>query len=341
MQTDQKISTSSRIILVVAAICLGVSILFPLWKIDLFAPQYPEGLVLYIHADKLGGNVDIINGLNHYIGMQTLHAENFIEFSILKYILLFFSGLILVTALIGRKKWVYFTFTFFMLFALVSMADFYRWNYNYGHHLDPDAAIKVPGMTYQPPLIGFKQLLNFGAYSMPARGGLLFIGTGVLLLITVLLERKVFNRWFHKKPVTPASILLLFMITGMTSCSLPGPRPVHLNEEACTHCKMTITEAPFIAQLTTDKGRQYVFDDLICMRDYIKDNADMKVAAGYVADFSDPAVFVNLSEATLMQSDSLRSPMGGNVAGFAVRDSALSYETRYHAREVSWAEWMR
>ena len=72
------------------------------------------------------------------------------------------------------------------------MVDFYRWNYNYGHNLDPNAAIIVPGMSYQPPLIGYKQLLNFGAYSMPATGGMLFITTGILLLLVVLIERNVF-----------------------------------------------------------------------------------------------------------------------------------------------------
>ena len=33
------------------------------------------------------------------------------------------------------------------------------------------AAIKVPGMSYQPPLIGGKQLLNFHATSWPDAGG--------------------------------------------------------------------------------------------------------------------------------------------------------------------------
>lgn len=47
----------------------------------------PEGLGLSIYANKLGGDVDIINGLNHYIGMKTLHAEEFIEFTVLPYII--------------------------------------------------------------------------------------------------------------------------------------------------------------------------------------------------------------------------------------------------------------
>ena len=61
------------------------------------------------------------------------------------------------------------------------MVDFWLWEYDYGHDLDPAAAIKVPGMAYQPPLIGFKQLLNFGAYSIPASGGWIFIGVGVIV----------------------------------------------------------------------------------------------------------------------------------------------------------------
>ena len=59
--------------------------------------------------------------------------------------------------------------------ALAGLADFYRWGYDYGHNLDPEAIIKIPGMSYQPPLIGTKQLLNFQATSWPASGGWILI----------------------------------------------------------------------------------------------------------------------------------------------------------------------
>ena len=54
------------------------------------------------------------------------------------------------------------------------------WGYNYGHQLNPDAPIKIPGMAYQPPLIGSKQLLNINAVSLPS------IGT-IIILISILL----------------------------------------------------------------------------------------------------------------------------------------------------------
>lgn len=185
-----KITILSRLLLLLSAICLIYSTFVPIWQIDLDAPQYPEGLNLKIYADNLGGDVDIINGLNHYIGMKTLHSKDFIEFSILKYIIFSFALLALFAAALGNKKIVYSLFTLFVLFGVVAMIDFWRWEYNYGHELDPHAAIIVPGMAYQPPLIGFKQLLNFGAYSIPDKGGWLFIGSGLLMLASVFVEFK-------------------------------------------------------------------------------------------------------------------------------------------------------
>lgn len=169
--TFSKISLASKMLLLVSAVLFFCSLLFPMWQIDLEAPQYPEGLVLKLHAHKIGGDVEIINGLNHYIGMKTLHTENFVEFKILPYIIGFFGVMSILMIFFSNKKSVMALFVSFLLFGILAGVDFYRWNYDYGHDLDPNAAIQVPGMAYQPPLIGYKQLLNFGAYSMPDTGG--------------------------------------------------------------------------------------------------------------------------------------------------------------------------
>ena len=185
---NKNLSVLSKVITAICGLALIAVLFVPLWQIELAAPQYPEGLVLKMYPNKLGGNVDVINGLNHYIGMKTLHAENFLEFTILPYIIGFFAAFCFLVVFINRKRWLYYLFISFVLFGVVAMVDFYRWNYNYGHDLDPNAAIQVPGMTYQPPLIGYKQLLNFGAYSIPDIGGWIFIGVGLLLLTAVFLQ---------------------------------------------------------------------------------------------------------------------------------------------------------
>ena len=189
MATSQKsLQKVSRILTAISGIAMFVVLLVPIWQIQLSAPQYPEGLSLYIHADKLSGDVNIINGLNHYIGMRELHEQDFIEFAILPYVIIFIGILGLIAAVVNRK-WLFFCFVIvFVVFGIVAIIDFYLWLYDYGHNLDPAAPIKVPGMSYQPPLIGFKQLLNFGAYSIPEKGGWIMIAAALLSVIAVIKE---------------------------------------------------------------------------------------------------------------------------------------------------------
>lgn len=184
------LSLASKVMLLIAGLLFIASLFVPLWRIELDAPQYPEGLVLQLHADKIAGDVNIINGLNHYIGMATLHTENFFEFKILPYVFGAFGLIAFALIFINRRKAVLIYLITFVLFIALSAVDFYRWNYEYGHNLDPNAAIIVPGMAYQPPLLGFKQLLNFGAYSIPDVGGWMLTVAGLLLAVIVWVEFK-------------------------------------------------------------------------------------------------------------------------------------------------------
>lgn len=184
------LTLSSKVMLLIAGLLFIGSLFVPMWRIELAAPQYPEGLVLQLHADKIGGDVDIINGLNHYIGMATLHTENFFEFKVLPYVFSAFALISIALIFINNRKAVFGFLITFVLFVAVAGVDFFRWNYEYGHNLNPNAAIKVPGMSYQPPLIGYKQLLNFGAYSIPDTGGWMLAGAGVLIGLVVLKEFK-------------------------------------------------------------------------------------------------------------------------------------------------------
>lgn len=187
---NNSLSKLSKILLITSGIGLIISIFVPLWAIYLEAPQYPEGLAMYLWASKITGDYEIINGLNHYIGMKEIHQEDFWEFKILPYALGFFAAFAFLTVFLNNKKWLYFFAASFLIFGVAFMVDFYLWEYDYGHNLDPNAAIVVPGMSYQPPLIGFKQLLNFGAYSYPDIGGWIMFGVGIILVVLSYLEIK-------------------------------------------------------------------------------------------------------------------------------------------------------
>jgi hypothetical protein len=183
----------SRILVLVAALALGLVYVLPVWKISLQAPQYPEGLGMVIRINTIVGvkqhDLDNINNLNHYIGMKRIEPESIPEMRIMPAVIGAFVLLGLLTAALGRRKVLYGYVGAFLVFALVGMADFWKWEYDYGHDLDQEnAIIKIPGMSYQPPLIGSRQILNFKAHSWPGAGGWILIGFGALGTGLVLIE---------------------------------------------------------------------------------------------------------------------------------------------------------
>lgn len=331
---NTRISSLSKILLVTAGIFLIGSLFFPIWRIELDAPQYPEGLVLLLWANKIAGDVEIINGLNHYIGMKTLHTENFFEFTVLPYIISFFALFSLVVLFINRKKGTLVLFISFIIFGILSAIDFYRWNYDYGHNLDPDAPIKVPGMAYQPPMLGFKQLLNFGAYSVPDTGGWLLILTGVLLFIVVFKEFDMIKK-FKKKSVS-AVVVMLFSF-GLFSCGNTEAVPIKLHSDQCESCKMSISDGKFGAEIITEKGRVYKFDDISCMVAYCKQNqGNQKTKAHYIHDYTQDNVLIPAETAFYIKGGNINSPMRGNIAAFSTEEEADKFATELEAERTDW-----
>jgi copper chaperone NosL len=76
----------------------------------------------------------------------------------------------------------------FLYFGLFSLWSFYHRLAQYGHNLDPTAAVKVPSFT--PPLFGEKQLANFTVYNYPGPASFLLVAFFLLLTAAVLLSRK-------------------------------------------------------------------------------------------------------------------------------------------------------
>jgi copper chaperone NosL len=182
---------------VVATVSLLMLAVFvtPLWRIDLIAPQYPEGIGLRIWIDRITGlkpnDLNSLNGLNHYIGMRAIIPESIPELRFMPYLLAGAIAAGLLVALVGRRPLLYTWAVLFILGAVIGLADFWKWGYSYGHDLDPHAAIKVPGMSYQPPVIGSKQLLNFHATSWPGLGGwITILAVGAVATVALLEWRR-------------------------------------------------------------------------------------------------------------------------------------------------------
>lgn len=324
----KKMSTISRILIAVASAGMIAVFFLPVWAIYLIAPQYPEGLEMNIWLTKITGQVDIINGLNHYIGMKHISADMFPEFGYMKYILAGFIAYGLLVAIIGSRKFLLSLLILTILLAGAALYDFYQWGYDYGHNLDPNAAIKVPGFSYQPPVIGHKTLLNFDAYSYPDTGGWIVTIAGAIFFLVYFFE------WYknRKQPKTAATTkpayatktaVAVLAMALVTSCNTQ-PEPFAIGKDLCEDCKMTIMEPQFGAEIITNKGRIFKFDDLHCVVNYINKGkitqSDIKQTVA--VDYNNASQFVDVSEAMFVTSEQLKSPMNSNTAAFATREAA-------------------
>jgi copper chaperone NosL len=189
----------TRIVVAAASLAMISAFYVPLWQILMWAPQYPEGLEMKIWIDTISGDVKIISALNHYIGMRHIEASMFPEFGYMKYIVASLIGVGLMSSLLNRRFMLVVFSVLIVACGIAALVDFYLWGYDYGHNLDPTAPIVVPGMAYQPPLIGTKQLLNFTAFSGPDIGGWIFLVIGMAVIGVLLME--VFK--FGKRKISP------------------------------------------------------------------------------------------------------------------------------------------
>jgi copper chaperone NosL len=175
------LNLGSRLFLLAAAITIAVSLFYPLWKMHLVAPQYSDGLDLYIYSYKIEGggfngqHLVEINNLNHYIGMKPIQQADFLEMRWMPFV---FGLIILMVDL----------FAVYVYFGVFSIGSFWYRLYQYGHELDPHAPMRIKPFT--PLLIGVKQIANFRESSFPQTGAYLLCGSVLLIVLAGWWSRK-------------------------------------------------------------------------------------------------------------------------------------------------------
>lgn len=333
-----KLSIPSRILVAFASGALIAVFFLPAWRIDLFAPQYPEGLTMNIWINGLSGDVDVINGLNHYIGMKHITVAMFPEFRFLPYVVGFFMLLGMAVSITGNRKFLLAYLGLTAVGGALAMYDFYKWGYDYGHNLDPTAPIQVPGLTYQPPLFGHKRLLNFDAYSFPDVGGWVVIGAAMLAFGVWFAE------WYHqrrsrKKSLNKFGVPVVILLFMLSSCSAQ-PEPFKYGTDVCHTCKMGIIDPKYGSELITSKGKIYKFDDVICMNRFLKSGtiSESDIKQTVVINYEKQNDFIDIKKAFFVLSPELRSPMGGNAAAFATKEAAQKVSEANKGQSVDWAQ---
>ena len=324
-------TSRARWMVAIAALVMATAYVFPLWRVDLIAPQYPEGLGMYITINGVDGlkpnDLNSINNLNHYIGMKRIEPDAIPELKWMPWILF---GLIaggLAVAARGKRALLYVYGGALAIILTAGLYDYWRWGYDYGHDLDQETAIiKIPGMTYQPPLIGSKKLLNFYATSWPSGGGI------ALGLAAGLVAFAVFDSRKKKSGVLAA--LAVIAVAG--ACATAMPREIVLHEDNCEFCRMTITDARFGAQVITNTGRQLVFDSPECLAGFLAKTDAAVIASTWVLDAEHLGTWIPAESAGYLVDASLRGPMG-RITAFASPQAAVAAQSQLGGVAIDWA----
>lgn len=331
----KKLKAVSRILILLSALLMLSAYFVPLWQILMWAPQYPEGLEMKIWINNLTGDVKIISALNHYIGMRHIEVSMFPEFTYMIYIVGAMIGFGILTVIVNRRFMLIAFAALIVAGGVAALVDFYLWGYDYGHNLDPTAPIVVPGMSYQPPLVGTKQLLNFTAFSGPDIGGWIFLAAGILAIGTLMFE--LYKSKMERKKMT--TLLVISVALTLVACKVE-PEPLEFGKDACQACKMTLMDNKFGAEILTTKGKVYKFDDTNCMLNfynsgYVSTDEMEKIL---IIDFSHPGKLVDATNALYVKSEAIRSPMASNVAAFESNDDLKKMNEEWKGIVLSWGE---
>lgn len=185
------------ILMFFAAVLPLMLFILPLWNITLEAPQYPIPLGMNIYIDHFEDmnphDIKNINLMNHYVGMKEI-PETIPEFSIFPKVIAGLAVLGVLLAIFGNYRLYLAWFLLAGVLAVAGIYDFYLWEYDYGHDLDPKAIMKFTNpdgsiMGFQPPLFGSKDILNFRAHSYP-QAGAFFLFAGLCLSILAYISGK-------------------------------------------------------------------------------------------------------------------------------------------------------
>jgi copper chaperone NosL len=140
------------------------------------------------------------------------------------------------------------------------------------------------------------------------------------------------------KPALSIALNVIAVIF-FSSCST-DPQSINYGKDACDYCKMNIVDERFSAQCVSTKGKSFQFDDIHCLVSFMKNGGIWRneVAGVYFSDFNEKNKWIGSDSALLLQSDSLRSPMGWNTTAFSTENSRDEAFKKFNGKKLSWSE---
>jgi len=161
----------------------------PWWSIKLYAPQYPKGLRIIIALTGVSGDAKEVDILNHYIGMESLTKAAVLERQAAAYGIAALAVLVVVVMLLAGKKLGKLLGAVGFAFPFAFLADSFYWMYRFGHHMNPEAPIRLPPFT--PELFGNGKIGQFMTFAEPMLGFWLAVAAFVVLVTAAVVRGRV------------------------------------------------------------------------------------------------------------------------------------------------------
>lgn len=135
------------------------------------------------------------------------------------------------------------------------------------------------------------------------------------------------------------NLSLLGILIFLASCSA-DPRPIVYGQDGCQHCKMTLMDSKFGAELVTDKGKVFIFDDVNCMLQYMdsEDGKSQTYKHILVTDYLNPGVLLDANLAYYLKSEEFKTPMASNIVAFPDYDLLKEYKNKSGGVYLAWGE---
>jgi len=180
------------LLIAAAATLLLVSVFLPYWQLELFAPQYPEGLKTVMYVNRVTGDVEEIDHLNHYIGMRPLEEAASLERSASVFMIVALTLLTLATIFV-HSPMALFCAVPAIVYPAVFLADLYFWMRNFGLNLDPKAPLNKAVKPFVPPLLGTGSVGQFKTTAVWQVGLILAIFSSILVLVGLYYHRRAYK----------------------------------------------------------------------------------------------------------------------------------------------------
>ncbi|MCA9293186.1 MAG: hypothetical protein KDA20_05175 [Phycisphaerales bacterium] len=175
-----------------ARVLILVSLFLPYWHMALVAPQYPDNLHLTAHVNALSGDVAEIDGLNHYIGMRSLHEAAQIERRVGVYVLILFVVLLEIAAWI-HNRWAALLALPAVTFPGVFLLDLHLWMSHFGQNLDPHAPLSSSIDPFVPPILGTGVVGQFKTVATPGIGLMLSAAASLVIIVALFFHRRAYR----------------------------------------------------------------------------------------------------------------------------------------------------